>query len=122
MLAAEGAGGGGASLMSMPAPSAAEYSSTNVQVLGVDEADLVKNDGKCIYLISGSDLVIIDAYPPETAEIVSQTPLPDTPVELFLRGDRLVVFTTGYAELFTTVPSKRCSCPRFAPGHRGTGI
>jgi uncharacterized secreted protein with C-terminal beta-propeller domain len=111
MLAAEGAGGGGASLMSMPAPSAAEYSSTNVQVLGVDEADLVKNDGKFIYLVSGSDLVIIDGYPPETAEIVSQTPIPDTPVELFLKGDRVVVFTTGYAELFTTVPSSVAPVP-----------
>ena len=36
------------------APSASDYSTTNIQVDGVDEADIVKNDGKYIYTVSYS--------------------------------------------------------------------
>jgi inhibitor of cysteine peptidase len=78
--------------------SAADYSTTNVQIRGVDEADFVKNDGEYIYLISGDRLVIVDAYPAEKAGIISETSLPGQPVELFLSGDRLVVFSTGQDE------------------------
>ncbi|WP_062398688.1 beta-propeller domain-containing protein [Methanogenium cariaci] len=81
---------------------AGEYSSTNVQVVGVDEADFIKNDGKYIYLVSGNRLVIVDAYPPPLgAGIVSDTPLPpDTPSNLFLSGDRLAVFSTARETAF----------------------
>jgi len=78
--------------------SAVEYSTTNVQIRGVDEADFVKNDGEYIYLISGDRLVIVDAYPAEKAGIISETGLSGQPVELFLSGDRLVVFSTGQDE------------------------
>ena len=47
------------------------YSTTNVQVAGVDEADIVKNDGKYIYVVSGGKLIIADAYPAEDAKILS---------------------------------------------------
>lgn len=72
---------------------ASEYSETNVQVEGVDEADIVKNDGKYIYTLSGNKLVIIDAYPAENAEIVSETEIKGQPKNLFVNGDRLVVFS-----------------------------
>jgi len=51
-MAADSAGGGGA----------ADYSQTNVQVAGVDEADFVKNDDKYIYMIAGNKLVIVNGY------------------------------------------------------------
>ncbi|MCK5233417.1 MAG: beta-propeller domain-containing protein [Candidatus Aenigmarchaeota archaeon] len=38
-----------------------DYSGTNIQVDGVDEADIVKSDGKYIYAVSGSKISIIDA-------------------------------------------------------------
>ncbi|MDI6718326.1 MAG: beta-propeller domain-containing protein [Methanomicrobiales archaeon] len=82
--------------------SAGEYSTTNVQVKGVDEADFLKNDGKHIYLISGSTLAIVDAYPAEKARIVSETELEGQPVELFLLGDRLVIFSNQQGETFVT--------------------
>ncbi len=100
-LAAREDTGATAPAMAMPQAfdgSAAEYSTTNVQVRGVDEADFVKNDGEYIYLISGGRLVIIDAYPAEDAAIVSETGLSGQPVELFLSGNRLVVFSTGQDE------------------------
>ena len=81
-----------------PAPSAAgssDYSTTNVQVTGVDEPDIVKNDGKYIYVVSGSNISIVDAYPAESARIVSVINL-DGVREMFVNGDKLVVFGQDY--------------------------
>ena len=50
------------------AESAEEYSTTNIQVEGVDEADIVKNDGKYIYTVSSGKIVIVDAFPAENAD------------------------------------------------------
>ena len=72
-----------------------DHSTTNIQVQGVDEADIVKNDGRYIYVISGGQLAIVDAYPGEKAKILSETRVNGTPVEIFLSGDRLVVFSSG---------------------------
>jgi len=83
--------------ISLPAVSAgsADHSITNVQVAGVDEPDFVKNDGKYIYVISGQTLAIVDAYPAASAAVVSKTEITDTPKELFVDGNRLVLFVTG---------------------------
>jgi len=86
---------------SATAPSASDagssdYSTTNIQVAGVDEADFVKNDGKYIYTIDGNKLVIVDAYPAENAKIASETELKGTPVEMFVNKDKLVVFARDY--------------------------
>ncbi len=75
--------------------SSLDYSTTNIQVQGVDEADIVKNDGKYIYVLSGGKLVILDAYPGDKAKILSETYIDGTPSEAFLLGDRMVVFASG---------------------------
>jgi len=77
---------------------ATTYSQTNVQVKGVDEADIVKNDGNYIYTITGDILVIVDAFPAKDAEIVSETPIKGSPQNIFVNGDRLVVFATDSDE------------------------
>jgi uncharacterized secreted protein with C-terminal beta-propeller domain len=81
---------------SADAAGGSEYSATNIQVAGVDEADFVKTDGKYIYVVSGDKLVIIDAYPAENANILSETEIEGSPTEFFVNGDDLVVFTQGY--------------------------
>src|SRR5512136_722796 len=83
------------SLPSLGTGSTQDHSTTNVQVQGVDEADIVKNDGRYIYVISGGRLAIVDAYPAGKAKILSETPVNGTPSEIFLSGDRLVVFSSG---------------------------
>ena len=88
---------------SAPTSSAGDYSTTNVQVKGVDEADFLKNDGKYIYIISGERLVIIEAFPPEDAKTISETRIDGSPKALFLAGDRLVVFATTTDEEMTAV-------------------
>jgi len=77
---------------SQAAGAAEEYSTTNIQVEGVDEADIVKNDGKYIYVVSGQKVVIVDAYPAETAAILSELELNGTPQEMFINGDKLIIF------------------------------
>ena len=74
----------------------AEYSTTNIQVEGVDEADIVKNDGEYIYLASENTVVIVKAYPPEDAETTSTINLNGRVTGLFVNGDRLIVFEENF--------------------------
>ena len=69
-----------------------DYSTTNIQVEGVDEADIVKTDGEYIYTVSGNNVMIVKAYPPEEAEVLSQIRLNGTIEGIFINEDRLVVF------------------------------
>ena len=81
--------------------SAVDYSETNVQVKGVDEADIVKNDGKYIYMISDGKLVIVDAFPAEGAEKVAEFEVEGRARNLFVNGDRMVVFTDDNERVYT---------------------
>jgi inhibitor of cysteine peptidase len=69
-----------------------DYAITNIQVAGVDEADIVKTDGEYIYLVSGNRTIIVKAYPPEQAQVLSEIELEGTVAGIFINGDRLVVF------------------------------
>ncbi|MCJ7669110.1 MAG: beta-propeller domain-containing protein [Dehalococcoidia bacterium] len=71
---------------------AADYSATNIQVAGVDEADIVKTDGQYIYVASGNKTIIVKAYPPEQAQALSEIELEGRVIGIFIKGDRLVVF------------------------------
>ncbi|QST00789.1 beta-propeller domain-containing protein [Pontibacillus sp. ALD_SL1] len=72
--------------------SASSSSETNVQVNGVDEADLVKNDGEHIYYARNDDIVIAKGSPIEEAKVLSKINDEDfIPNQLFLYNDRLVV-------------------------------
>ncbi|NTV24327.1 MAG: hypothetical protein HGA85_08240, partial [Nanoarchaeota archaeon] len=73
---------------------ASDYSTTNIQVEGVDEPDFIKNDGKYIYTLSNSQLVIVKAYPATAAEILSKTEIEGYPTEMFLSGDKVIIFVT----------------------------
>lgn len=75
---------------------AADYSTTNIQVANVDEPDIVKTDGKYIYTINQDKVTIVDAYPAETASIVSTVNVSDWISEIFINNDKLVVFGGGW--------------------------
>lgn len=70
-----------------------DYSKTNVQVEGVDEADIVKTDGKYIYSVSGNNLFIIDATPAGTANILAKIEFKSTPQDVYINGNSLVVYS-----------------------------
>ena len=70
-----------------------DYSRTNVQVENVDEADIVKTDGKYIYYITKDKVFIIDA---KSLKTVSELSISDKqkvfyPDELFISGEKLIV-------------------------------
>jgi uncharacterized secreted protein with C-terminal beta-propeller domain len=71
--------------------SAREYSTTNIQVEGVDEADIVKTDGNYLYVVSGEYVYILRAYPPDMAVVLSKIFLKETyNLEVYINGDKLV--------------------------------
>lgn len=80
--------------------SAQSHSRTNTQIVGVDEADIVKTDGKYVYFAMNGALRIAEAMSPK---IVSVTKLPGVVRELFVEGDRAVVYTS------TGQPGARCT-------------
>ena len=72
---------------------ASDYSTTNIQVEGVDEADIIKNDGKYIYVVSNNKVFIIDAYPASGAKLLSKINDAGMHIEeIFINGNKLVVF------------------------------
>jgi inhibitor of cysteine peptidase len=73
-----------------------DYSTTNIQVEGVDEADIVKTDGEYVYIVSGGNLSIVKAYPPGEARVVSKISLTGGIAGIFVNGDKLAVFETEY--------------------------
>ncbi|MGA1868435.1 MAG: beta-propeller domain-containing protein [bacterium] len=74
---------------------ASEYSTTNNQVVGVDEADFIKNDGSYIYILADNKFQIIKAWPPGEAETVSKVDIEGIPKKLFISSDRALVYSSG---------------------------
>ena len=70
-----------------------DYSGTNIQVEGVDEADIVKTDGGYIYIAKGKTVLIVKAYPAEEAQVVTEIDVGLTLQDLYVAGDKLVVFS-----------------------------
>ena len=78
-----------------------DYSTTNVQVKGVDESDFLKTDGKYVYIVSEQNLKIVEAYPAEDAKIIFKSVLDIEPQNLqnmFLNDDRLAIFYYGTSQ------------------------
>ena len=99
---------GSAAPRSAPAPSAApvaqtaptagpsHYTKTNVQEKGVDEADIVKTDGKFVYTLRNNELVIAKTWPVDKPDIVARLTFKTmAPQQLYLHGEKLVL--QGYA-------------------------
>ncbi|MBD3173387.1 hypothetical protein GF326_13060 [Candidatus Bathyarchaeota archaeon] len=71
-----------------------DYSGTNVQVEGVDEADVVKTDGEYIYYAKGTQVIIIKAYPAEDAGIIKRLDFEQYVSDIYITMNRLIVFTS----------------------------
>lgn len=75
-----------------------DYSKTNTQVQGVDEADIVKTDGTYIYYLTNEKLTIINTENASQMKEMSTIKFDETftPEELFLNNDKLIVIGTRY--------------------------
>lgn len=69
-----------------------DYSKTNTQIEGVDEADIVKTDGKNIYYLSDERLVIVDATNPENMSIKQKIIFDERiePIELYVTENKVI--------------------------------
>lgn len=84
-------------LASNTSPSTTGYSTTNNQVQGVDEADMVKTDGSYLYIASGDTIYIVQAQPASDAKVVSKILLNGTwTSDIYISNNRLVVITNEY--------------------------
>ncbi|HDP97050.1 MAG TPA: hypothetical protein ENN25_05090 [Euryarchaeota archaeon] len=83
-----------------------DYSSTNVQVEGIDELDFVKTDGERIFLSSYANITILEAYPPEDMAVNAVIDIGGIcPADIdandmsisgmFISGDKLVVISSA---------------------------
>ncbi|MGD0146740.1 MAG: beta-propeller domain-containing protein [Nitrososphaerales archaeon] len=88
----------GATLSTVAAPSVVAFTSTNVQVQGVDEPDRVKTDGTNLFVSTTDTVTIMSAYPASSASILSTIKLPATQViGLEIAQDRLMVIDQRYS-------------------------
>ena len=88
---------------SAAAPSAApapvegvDFSGTNVQEAGVDEADIVKTDGRRIFTLSSGRLLVVDAATRDP--VGSVTVAEGWGRELFIDGDGLLLITRSTSD------------------------
>ena len=82
-----------------PMPSSPDHSETNVQVVGVDEADVVETDGDYLYVLTGGELIIAKAWPAEETSIVSRVAIEgDQVIGEYLHGDRLAVISREWVD------------------------
>lgn len=96
-----------------------DYSTTNTQVEGVDESDVVKTDGMYLYQVSPQkqQVIITQAYPSTQMKLVSTLNYKNqsfNPQELYVDDRYLVVIGTAYQQMAT--PS---SSPGAAPSDSG---
>lgn len=78
------------------------YSSTNVQVQGVDEEDLVKTDGQYIYKVNNNKIInIVKASPASNMEAVNNISLEKnySALGIYLKDNILIVVGNQYGEV-----------------------
>ncbi|HWQ76173.1 MAG TPA: beta-propeller domain-containing protein [Syntrophomonas sp.] len=85
--------------MQAASTASADYSSTNIQVEGVDEGDQVKTDGQYIYQINKNRVQIIKAAPADKMQLVNTIKFSDDnfiPAELYIEGNYMIVVGDTY--------------------------
>ena len=80
-----------------------DFSETNVQVAGIDEADIIKTDGQYFYVfdMNRNAIYIVSAKGSEmkltaTIPVAEEFTGNETGREMYLTGDRLVLLVSGY--------------------------
>lgn len=86
------------------------YSTTNTQVAGVDEADIVKNDGEYLYILrdtydyetwtSEYTIHIVHAFPADELAEISTITFDDayfSPTEMYVDGNQLTIIGSTYS-------------------------
>jgi hypothetical protein len=72
------------------------FSTTTKQVDAVDEPDIVKTDGKFLYVLHGDSLFILKAWEPTSLKEESKIKIEGSATEMFVHQGKAVVFSTVY--------------------------
>lgn len=72
-----------------------DYSGTNVQEAGVDEPDLLKTDGRTMYVVNRGRLEVLDVTGDQPRSLTSLPLDVGWDAQLLLHGDRLLVTSTS---------------------------
>ncbi len=95
----DGAGGtGGGGLGGPPVSQPTDHSTTNNQVAGVEEADIVQSDGERLWLLHGSELQVLRTWPPQSLAVTSSLPIEGAPLEMIVSEGRAVIFSQTWSE------------------------
>ncbi len=78
------------------------HSTTNVQVAGVDEADLAKTDGEYIYQVNDAGVIITKAYPAEDMKVINTLAFDEgfKPLEIYVDNEHLVVIGSTHHDFY----------------------
>ena len=86
---------------------AQDASGTNVQVEGIDEGDIVKTDGRFLYVASGTRVVVVEAAGAKTRQVAALDTRAGTPgedeittgpvIDLLIDGTTLMTLTHGFS-------------------------
>ena len=72
-----------------------DYSTTNIQVENVDEADITKTDGNFIYSISDNNVVITNVKDPKNIKLETKIPVSTgVPEDLILYNNKLIIISS----------------------------
>ena len=86
-----------------------DYSTTNIQVENVDEADITKTDGHYIYSISDRDIIITDVQDPSNIKVVSKIQEEEfIPEDIILYKNKLAIIyenkkSSGYTNTIVKI-------------------
>lgn len=81
--------------------SSTDYSKTNVQVEGVDEADIVKTDGTYLYQVNRNRVIVAAVNPADQMRVTSSLDFKEqsfTPQELYVDDRYLIVIGSSYTD------------------------
>ena len=87
-----------------------DFSGTNVQEIGVDEADLVKTDGERVFILANNELTIVDVG---TRSVVAGMDLVDVGrnAEMFLLGDEILLVSQTWSDMSRILPVDGSTTP-----------
>jgi len=97
-----------------------EYSSTNIQVEGVDEADIVKTDGQYIYQVNQDRVVIIRTNPDGSMNILTTMEYNQTgftPLELYVDQSHLILIGSYSQPISLNTMTAPVDSLRYRPVH-----
>lgn len=87
-----------------------DYTTTNTQVEGVDEADFVKNDGTRIFVLSGDKLYASLSWPATNLSLQGKLKIDGYPQEMFLADNSQVVIFSSIWQALPLSATDGVSC------------